>query len=82
MVTWYDEDTESKIRVFEVSRTDEEVEQYARELHEIAEEMQTTHNLYRNPCHCNHWGRRCEYSPICLNYDPTEEYVGFRRNDE
>ena len=82
MVRWYDEDTESKIRVFEVSRTDEEVEQYARELREIAEEMQTTHNLYRNPCYCNHWGRRCEYSPICLNYDPTEEYVGFRRNDE
>ena len=82
MVTWYDEDTESKIRVFEVSRTDEEVEQYARELHEIAEEMRTTHNLYRNPCYCNHWGRRCEYSPICLNYDPTEEYVGFRRDDE
>lgn len=82
MVRWYDEDTESKIRVFEVSRTDEEVEQYARELREIAEEMRTTHNLYRNPCYCNHWGRRCEYSPICLNYDPTEEYVGFRRNDE
>lgn len=82
MVTWYDKDTESKIRVFEVSRTDEEVEQYARELREIAKEMQTTHNLYRNPCYCNHWGRRCEYSPICLNYDPNEEYVGFRRNDE
>lgn len=82
MVRWYNEDTESKIRVFEVSRTDEEVEQYARELREIAEEMRTTHNLYRNPCYCNHWGRRCEYSPICLNYDPTEEYVGFRRNDE
>lgn len=82
MVTWYDKDTESKIRVFEVSRTDEEVEQYAKELCEIAEEMRTTHNLYRNPCYCNHWGRRCEYSPICLNYDPTEKYVGFRRNDE
>lgn len=82
MVRWYGEDTESKIRVFEVSRTDEEVEQYARELREIAEEMRTTHNLYRNPCYCNHWGRRCEYSPICLNYDPNEEYVGFRRNDE
>lgn len=81
MVTWYDEDTESKIRVFEVSRTDEEVEQYAKELREIAEEMRTTHNLYRNPCYCNHWGRRCEYAPVCLYYDPNQEYIEFTKEE-
>lgn len=79
MVEWYDEDTESKIRVMLISRTDEEIEQFRQELEQMDAEMNQTTNFYRNTNHCKCWGRRCEYSSICLNYDPAQEYVEFVR---
>lgn len=76
MVAWYDEDTDSKIRVLLVTRTDEEVEEFRRELEEMAREMRTRH-YYRNPSYCRAWGRQCEYASVCLHYDPEQEYVEF-----
>lgn len=79
---WYDEDTNEKIRQFTVSKTDEEVQEYKKYLSKIFSEIKRANrkgNYYRNTCHCNSWGIRCEYSPICLNYDPTQEYVGFKK---
>lgn len=84
MVKWYDEDTESKIRLFEIERTDEEVEQFRQDLMKMVGTMKSSEankDFYRNTCHCNVWGRRCEYSSICLNYDPSQELVEFTRGE-
>lgn len=93
MIEWYDTDTDSKIRLLEISRTDEEVEQFKAELDAIRYEMKNAEisdkhrtvkasPFYRNTCHCNMWGRRCEYSSICLNYDPNQEYIEFVKGEE
>lgn len=82
---WYDEDTFDKIRLIKVSRSDEEIHEYKKYLGKIFSEVkraQKSGNFYRNTCHCNSWGRKCEYAPICLNYDPTQEYVGFQKKGE
>lgn len=93
MVAWYDEGTESKIRLLEIQRTDAEVEQFKQNLISIAIEMNVASNqskntcsciadpYYRNTCHCQHWGRRCEYASICLNYDPDQNYIEFQKWD-
>lgn len=81
MVAWYDEDTENKIKLIEVERTDEEVEQFDKNLYEILYTMKSSTNFYRNTCHCNTYGKRCEYSAICLNYDPKAEYMEFTRGE-
>lgn len=80
MVEWYDEDTESKIRYFEVTRTDEEVEQFRQDLIKIVEEMKNPY-CYKNTQHCNSWGRRCEYSSVCIYYDPNQDYVEFTKSE-
>ena len=83
MVEWYDDDTESKIRVIEIERTDEEVEKFKFELMAMVDEMSRADRYgcyYRNTCHCNLYGRRCEYSSVCLNYDPSLEYIEFVKN--
>lgn len=85
MVAWYDEDTDSKIRLLEIERTDEEVEAFRRDLEVIKATIQETvqdKNFYKNTCHCNMYGRRCEYSSICLNYNPNAEYIEFYRKEE
>lgn len=85
MVAWYDEDTESKIRLLEIERTDDEVEEFRQSLEEIKatiQEAEINKNFYKNTCHCNVWGRRCEYSSICLNYQPNAEYIDFYRKEE
>lgn len=85
MVAWYDEDTDSKIRLLEIERTDEEVEQFRQDLEVIKVSIQEAvqdKNFYKNTCHCNMYGRRCEYSSICLNYQPNAEYIDFYRKEE
>lgn len=79
MVEWYDTDTDSKIRTFIVERTDEEVKEFADDFAKTCNIIENAKLLYRNTCHCNAWGRRCEYSSICLNYDPNQEYVEFMK---
>lgn len=85
MVAWYDEDTDSKIRLLEIERTDEEVEQFRQDLEVIKATIQEAvqdKNFYKNTCHCNMYGRRCEYSSICLNYNPNVEYIEFYKKEE
>lgn len=85
MVAWYDEDTDSKIRLLEIERTDEEIEQFRQDLEVIKATIQEAvqdKNFYKNTCHCNMYGRRCEYSSICLNYQPNAEYIDFYRKEE
>lgn len=76
MLEWYDTDTENKIRVFTVERTDAEVKAFEKDFEEICAQMQEG-VVYRNTCHCTSYGRRCEYASVCLHYDPEQQYVEF-----
>ncbi len=82
MVDWYAEDTDSKIRLLRLERTDEEVRQFREDLKAIVSEMSHCKRFYRNCLHCKAWGRRCEYSSICLNYEPGHECVDFKRREQ
>lgn len=81
MVAWYDEDTDSKIRLLEITRTDDEVEAFKDDLMSIYEEIRHAGYFYKNTCHCNMWGRRCEYSSVCQHYDPTQQYIEFVKEE-
>lgn len=80
MLAWYDEDTNNKIRLFVVERTDAEVRQFEQDFERICAQMQEA-EIYRNTCHCMQYGRRCEYASICLNYDPSQEYINFIKKE-
>ena len=83
MLEWYDDETETKIRLLKIERTDEDIEQFETALTKMCVEMRDagiSGNYYRNVCHCQVWGGRCEYSPICLNNDLSGEFVGFIKN--
>jgi hypothetical protein len=96
MIEWYDDETETKIRMFDIVRTDEEISLFQSTLCSIVEEMkrceenavdspapicQAYSPFYRNTCHCNAWGRRCEYSPVCLEYDDEVGAIGFSKKE-
>ena len=81
MVEWYDTDTEQKIRMFDVIRTDEEVAAFERMFEQVCDEIEHCRTAYRNTANCNCWGRRCEYSGVCLHYDPTVEYAAYVRGE-
>lgn len=80
MVAWYDTDTESKLRLLQVTRTNAEVAEFRRELNVVAHEMKQAW-VYRNPAFCTQYGSRCEYAPVCLTYDPDMNYVQFDRRE-
>lgn len=80
MIAWYDTDTESKIRLLKISRTDEEVEQFAIEFETVCDEMELG-TIYKNQSHCTRWGRQCEYASICLYYDPDKTYIEFIKEE-
>lgn len=81
MVAWYDEDTDEKIRLVELTRTDDEVEDFKQSLCEILPAIKEG-RIYRNTCHCSQYGRRCEYSGICLEKELAENYVEYERREE
>lgn len=84
MCKWYDIDTDSKIRLLEITRTDEEVEKFRQELLEMCRELKDCYKnkrFYKNTCACKAYGRRCEYSSVCFYYDPQQEYVEFVKNE-
>lgn len=87
MVAWYDEDTDKKIRVVKLERTVEQINDCIRELAWTMDDIEflgenDINRWSKNTCYCNHWGRRCEYSDICLNYDPNQQYVEFMKGDK
>lgn len=85
MCQWYDEDTSSKIRLLEITRSDEEIDEFEKHLKAmmpyIEDALSNPQILYRNTAYCHKWGTRCEYSSICLHYDPNQEYVEFTRRE-
>lgn len=82
MVEWYGDDTHNKIRLIEITRSNEEVEGFRKELIAMTNEMDSCNNFYRNTLHCFRFGRPCEYESICLSYDQNQEYVEFSRREE
>lgn len=90
-IAWYDDDTEHKIRVIKVTRSEKEIDAQKENLLWICEcikedeqlglDTSGTYMFFRNPMHCTCYGRRCEFAPICLDYDPKFEYVEFRRKE-
>ena len=81
MVEWYDTDTDKKIRLLTLYRTDDEVRDFALELDDMRYEMKRCNHFYRNQAFCNMWGRRCEYASVCLHYDPEMEYAEFVKEE-
>lgn len=82
MIEWYETDTDSKIRLLEIERTDEEVAEFEKNLFDMVDEINNTKNYYKNTANCFKWGRRCEYAGVCLHYDPEQEYVEYTRRDD
>lgn len=82
MLEWYEEDTDSKIRTFDVIRTDDEVNAWAAELIRMLPEIKGCQNCYKNTAHCMAFGRMCEYQSICLNYDPNQDYIDFQKRED
>ena len=78
---WYAVDTEHKIDVQLITRTPEELQRFALEQDAIISEIEKCKHFYRNPGNCMKWGRMCEYAPICMNFDPTQEYVQFKERE-
>lgn len=78
---WYDEDTENKIRVIEVERSKEELEQFKVQLEKTIDEMEKCELFYNNTANCTSYGRKCPYSSICLNYDPKLDYIDFTKRE-
>jgi hypothetical protein len=85
-VDWYEDKKEKKVKLFKVVRNKTEIEEKKQEFIRIAEEMQSCEFFYTNPSYCTAWGRRCEFAPICLNYDPKFLPIEFmkkaKRNEE
>lgn len=80
-VDWYAEDTEHKITMVQLNRTNDELEEFQKEQDDILNEMENCKLFYRNPANCSKWGRLCEYASVCMNYDPSQEYVQFKKRE-
>lgn len=84
MVQWYDTDTDNKIRLVEIIRTDAEVEEFKQDLTRLLPHMiacEDENECYKNTSHCAKWGARCEYAGICLHYDRSLQYCDFEKKD-
>lgn len=86
-IAWYDEDTDKKIRVISVERSEKEIAAQREALKDIARDMVSTEKkgeraFYRNQSHCTCYGRRCEFASICLDYDPKLQYVEFKKKED
>lgn len=77
-VSWYDDNTESKVKIFKVHRQKEDVEAHQKNLVTMAYEIAGCENYYANPSACSIMG--CPYESICLNYDPKFT-IGFEKKE-
>ena len=86
-IAWYDEDTDKKIRVISVERSQKEITEQKEALKAITRDIVATEKkgekaFYRNQSHCTCYGRRGEFASICLDYDPKLEYVEFKKKEQ
>lgn len=80
-VEWFAEDTEHKITCVEMYRSKEELAKFAEEQDAVISEMENCKLFYRNQSNCMKWGRLCEYASVCMNYDPNQDYIQFKRRE-
>lgn len=78
---WYD-DNYTKIGQQILYKSPLQIERYADILERTADEMEKCNLFYKNCQHCMKWGRLCEYAPICEEYNPKQDYIGFERKEE
>jgi len=85
---WYKDDTEHKINLVMVSRTDADVDAQRKTLEIIFKEINDIHNqedvetaCYKNPQHCKQYGIDCPFKSICLNYVPEMEMIEFKHKE-
>lgn len=79
LIHWFD-DAElnfSKVFVRVESRTNEDLKECAKELHQVAREMRSCKTFYKNPGACSIFP--CAYNSICLNYEPSFVPMGFEK---
>jgi len=85
MLEWYETDTETKVKMIPIERSEKELSEYKDQLIKLCDEMERaeeTNTLYRNPAYCYHWNKLCEYAQICNTYDKNETYINFERKKE
>lgn len=78
-VEWYEVDTDKKVKVIKVTRSFAEIQEHRKNLLVMANEIEKCKHFYRNPSACTCYNRRCEYSQVCLNYNPELQYVEFEK---
>lgn len=78
---WYDIDTDEKISIIKIYRTNQQIQEFKQQLIELADEMENCQNLYRNPNNCNCFNTKCKYASICLNYNKNINYIDFIKKD-
>ena len=76
---WYDTDTDKKVRLIKVARSNTSLEKHKKDLIVMANEIENCKHFYRNPNACTCYNRRCEYSQVCLDYNPQLQYVEFEK---
>lgn len=67
--SWFENDTDSKIRLFEQYRTQEELKNFETEVAKIADEIEACTLFFRNPANCSTWSG-CPYRSICPSEHP------------
>ena len=76
---WYETDTERKVGVFKIVRTQDELDAKIEEIQQLASEIKNKSMFFRNPSDCSIMG--CPYSSICLDYDRNVMPIGFKKKE-
>lgn len=79
-LSWFD--GADKFAVTEIRKTASQLKAFAAEQDAMIDEMANCKLFYRNPGHCMKWGRMCEYAPVCMEYNPEQEYIQFKRRGD
>lgn len=85
MIQWYDDDTDNKIREFELTRSDEEIDQFQQSLEQMIAEIRRAEQdkiFYKNQCACHMYNKLCDYASVCPHYDRNQENVNFTHREE
>ena len=80
-IEWYEGGSKAKIRLLRLFRDETDINTFLKQLMYLKTEIRAFKDLYKvyGESACIKWGRRCEYSSICLNYNSNAEYIEFTR---
>lgn len=82
-IDWYEESPETRVGVFTVYRSMEELGQHGQSIADITKEMESCELFYRNPYACGGF-LSCPFEPICLTYVPYTQntLIGYMKKEE